>query len=284
MGALTRENLKTFSRCDDISKITRFKAWAKNLDDISIFSSYSSKPINMKVLNLSGNRISDVSPIAELVNIEELYLRRNKIVDLPGLIKCLNNLPKLTSLWIDQNDCVENKESSQNSGYQTLLQQLSPGVTRINGKAREKFEEIYKIQENSSFETEKQQKTTPVARVLTSSIEESPNDTKFLVEKQCRNPDSSRLVPNSILAEQTIFEEEDVNEKKVVYENNTVSKSGSKFSSKSSSKSNSQPSHVLTASLALINTLNKTELMTLQSSISEILTGMKSQNLVSEMI
>ena len=250
MPPLTRENLKTYSRCDDISKITRLKAWAKDVDDVTIFNSYMSKPINIKVLNLSGNKISDVSPIAELTNIEELYLRKNKISDLDGLITCLNKLPKLTSLWIEDNKCVETSEK-----YTKLLKSLSANIKRINGKPREKIEEIYKS-------------PSPVARVLTPEIENSPNDTKFLVDNQCRNPDSSKLEPASILVD---------NEDK-----NTATET---TPSPSSSKSNSQPSHVLTASLALIQTLNKTELLTLQSSIAEILNRDSDNKLaVSEMI
>jgi Leucine-rich repeat (LRR) protein len=51
-------------------------------------------------LDLSGNKISDISQIVNLVNIEELYLQNNQI----GLVDVLYNLRKLRILDISANE------------------------------------------------------------------------------------------------------------------------------------------------------------------------------------
>ncbi|CAL6041181.1 leucine-rich_repeat domain-containing protein [Hexamita inflata] len=54
--------------------------------------------INLTVLNLNYNQISDISSISKLKNLKKLYLGRNKIGD----ISALQYLPYLTSLELSQ--------------------------------------------------------------------------------------------------------------------------------------------------------------------------------------
>ena len=54
-------------------------------------------------LNLSGNRITDISALSEMENTVLLYLNKNRIAD----ISCLKNMVKLQTLKIDQNKITD---------------------------------------------------------------------------------------------------------------------------------------------------------------------------------
>jgi len=72
--------------------------WGNELEDISVISKFP----NLVTLSLSCNYISDISPIKNCLFLKELYLRNNKIDDLNQLL-FLKDLNKLTILWLNNN-------------------------------------------------------------------------------------------------------------------------------------------------------------------------------------
>ena len=90
--------------------------------------------INLTELNLSANRVSDISPLAGLTHLKELYLSENKIVDirpLAGLVNLqkldlqhnrisditpLSGLTQLEKLYLNSNQIVDLKPLVDNPG------------------------------------------------------------------------------------------------------------------------------------------------------------------------
>jgi len=59
--------------------------------------------VNLKYLNLWGNKITDISPLADLKNLKNLNLRDNKIIDILPLAGLVN----LTGLDLSSNNIVD---------------------------------------------------------------------------------------------------------------------------------------------------------------------------------
>lgn len=61
---------------------------------------------NVEVIAFSVNNINTLEPFAACKNLQELYLRQNKIKDINELVY-LMDLPYLRSLWLAENPCAE---------------------------------------------------------------------------------------------------------------------------------------------------------------------------------
>jgi hypothetical protein len=67
---------------------------SKNITDLTAFRDCADKLRDLQTLHLYDNQISDVSPLATLVNLQELYLENNQISDV-GPLGTLVNLQRL---------------------------------------------------------------------------------------------------------------------------------------------------------------------------------------------
>merc|ERR1712168_702000 len=126
--SLTTEAILKYSKCQNLDKITRLKCWGRKISDISIFN--TTLLTNLQTLNLSSNNISDPTPIANLPNLTELYLRQNKITNFDNFSNFKNC--KLQSLWIDQENFIPEFEN-----FSTFLKKIKnnfPNLKRLNGK------------------------------------------------------------------------------------------------------------------------------------------------------
>ena len=54
----------------------------------------------------SVNAISTLSDIQHCQNLQELYIRKNKIPDISEIC-WLRDLPRLRNLWLEENPCAE---------------------------------------------------------------------------------------------------------------------------------------------------------------------------------
>ena len=85
---------------DDLDRMTnlrRLRAYSAQISDISGIGGVST---TMRFLDLRyNNLISDVSPLAAMTEMTQLYLTQNKISD----ISHLAGMTKLTELWLDSN-------------------------------------------------------------------------------------------------------------------------------------------------------------------------------------
>lgn len=85
------------------------------------------KCVNLSLVNLTGNKVADIKPLAGLVKIQSLDLSSNAIIDISPLAKLvklqyvqleknkiidvspLSGLPKLTSLYLSENQIADLK-------------------------------------------------------------------------------------------------------------------------------------------------------------------------------
>ncbi|MFW5799900.1 MAG: leucine-rich repeat domain-containing protein, partial [Spirochaetota bacterium] len=88
--------LKGYIYKSDLKDITSIYATYSNIENLSGIEYCT----NLTVLNLNGNKISDISLLAELKNLKVLDIGHNKISD----ISPLSQLTELKELWITNNN------------------------------------------------------------------------------------------------------------------------------------------------------------------------------------
>ena len=92
----------------DLEPLTELDLAERDISDISPLAGL----INLEDLNLNDNNISDISPLAGLTNLERLYLGANKISD----ISALAGLSNLEWLDLDYNNISDISALVENSG------------------------------------------------------------------------------------------------------------------------------------------------------------------------
>ncbi|ORY26851.1 hypothetical protein BCR33DRAFT_794152 [Rhizoclosmatium globosum] len=107
-----------------IAQIKSINLWGQNLSDVSCLAGIR----GLEVVSLPVNRISDLSPFSDLNNLEELYLRKNEILD-PRELRHLMGLPRLKNLWISENPfCDKIKD------YRLSMIRLFPNLDKLDDK------------------------------------------------------------------------------------------------------------------------------------------------------
>ena len=104
---LTRDDLVTLKRLSIPSVEWSYGPFVGALD-LTLLAGC----IHLTELNLSGNRISDIGPLAELRNLKALYLSYNRIVD----ITPLKGLTQLEKLYLNNNQIIDLKPLVDNPG------------------------------------------------------------------------------------------------------------------------------------------------------------------------
>ena len=92
-----------------------------DVDDIDLCSQMP----KLQVLSLSVNRVSSLAPLQHCVELEELYIRKNRLEDLDEL-KNLKGLKKLRVLWIEENPCT------LSSSYRRKVIQMLPQLMTLD--------------------------------------------------------------------------------------------------------------------------------------------------------
>jgi len=94
------------------------------LTDVSVLR----KLINVEVLSLSVNCIITLADIQNCKNLQELYIRKNKIPDL-NEVCWLRDLTKLKNLWLEENPCCN---SSQSDLYRSTVIRNLPQLQKLD--------------------------------------------------------------------------------------------------------------------------------------------------------
>lgn len=90
------------TKAEKLSQVKNLNLWGAELTDISLVAQL----INLEVLALSVNHVNTLRDVAECRNLRELYLRKNDIASL-GEVYYLSKLPALTTLWLSDNPCAK---------------------------------------------------------------------------------------------------------------------------------------------------------------------------------
>jgi len=106
MVKLTEEMIVARTRVSDMSNVKKLNCWGAELTDVSVLR----KLVNVEVLSLSVNCITTLADIQNCKNLQELYIRKNKIPDL-NEVCWLRELTKLKNLWLEENPCCNQTQS-----------------------------------------------------------------------------------------------------------------------------------------------------------------------------
>lgn len=102
MVKLTEDMIVARTRVSDLTHVKKLNCWGAELTDISVIR----KLTNVEVLSLSVNSINTLSDIQFCNNLQELYIRKNKIPEI-NEICWLKDLTRLRNLWLEENPFAE---------------------------------------------------------------------------------------------------------------------------------------------------------------------------------
>jgi len=95
---LTFELVSKKAGVTKLSDVQSINLFGQNLESIDI----ASEMTNIRVLTLTHNKITDLSPLSNCLELQELYLRKNNIEDI-SQIDNLRLLGNLRVLWLRDN-------------------------------------------------------------------------------------------------------------------------------------------------------------------------------------
>ncbi|KAI0215338.1 cilia and flagella associated protein 410 [Lamellibrachia satsuma] len=101
MNKLSENLVLARSRASDLENVRKLNCWGSSLNDVSILR----RMPNIQVVSLSVNEITSLADFVCCINLEELYIRKNNILDLSEICH-LRKLPKLRNLWLADNPCA----------------------------------------------------------------------------------------------------------------------------------------------------------------------------------
>ncbi|GAB6025262.1 hypothetical protein CHUAL_010682 [Chamberlinius hualienensis] len=101
MAKLTEGMVIGRTRATDLASVRKLNCWGSELGDVSLVRHM---PI-VEVLSLSVNSITTLADFAHCPNLQELYVRKNKVSDLSEILY-LRDLPKLRHFWLEDNPCA----------------------------------------------------------------------------------------------------------------------------------------------------------------------------------
>ncbi|XP_061791278.1 cilia and flagella associated protein 410 [Nerophis lumbriciformis] len=122
---LTCKQVLTEAKAPDLESVRKLNCWGCKLTDISILSQMP----NIEVLTLSVNSISSLSPLAGCLSLCELYLRSNTIPSLSEL-HYLRSMTRLRVLWLADNPCC----GTDSSGYRLTVLRFLPGLQKLDNQ------------------------------------------------------------------------------------------------------------------------------------------------------
>ncbi|KAI1292655.1 hypothetical protein HDE_06870 [Halotydeus destructor] len=102
MAILSENMVFSKTRTQDLRNVKQLNCWGSELTDVSLVKQMPC----VQVLSLSVNNITSLIDFGSCKNLQELYLRENKIKDLSQLVH-LQDLTNLKKLWLSGNPCTE---------------------------------------------------------------------------------------------------------------------------------------------------------------------------------
>ena len=122
------------TRSQDLKSVLKLNCWGSGIKDASLVR----KLINVEVIGLSCNEITTLEDFAYCKKLKELILRGNKIKNIAEIAH-LQKLPALSSLWLEENPCVETTYN-----YRKVVLKALPQLKVLDNKpvTREELQEI----------------------------------------------------------------------------------------------------------------------------------------------
>lgn len=127
---LTVADVLKHAKATKPEEVVRLKIWFKGIEDISVLSQFP----NLAIVSLTDNRISSLKCFQNSFQLQELFVRKNRISDIRE-IEYLRGLKSLRVLWAADNPVAETPE-------------YRPQVIRI-------LPQLYKLDETNLTATER---------------------------------------------------------------------------------------------------------------------------------
>ncbi|XP_060578273.1 cilia- and flagella-associated protein 410-like [Ruditapes philippinarum] len=101
LNSLTGPIVLARTRAPDLESVRKLNCWGSEIDDISIVREMP----NLEICSVSVNDITTLKDFEACENLQELYIRNNKIQELTDICY-LKGLEKLRILWLSDNPCA----------------------------------------------------------------------------------------------------------------------------------------------------------------------------------
>lgn len=121
MSTLTRNYILAKTKKSDLKDVKHLNIWGSELRDVSILKEL----VNVEVLSLSVNSINSLSDFAQCHALTEIYLRKNAITDLREVVY-LRGLRNLSVLWLCENPIAEHPQ------YRSYIIKALPQLKRLD--------------------------------------------------------------------------------------------------------------------------------------------------------
>ena len=122
MTTLTMNFALQKAKCDRPGNVRRLNVCGAQLDDIAVLREFR----NVEVVSLSVNDIVDLSSLTNCPCLQELYLRRNNVAELPQLLH-LSDLLELKKVSLVDNPITADP------GYRTYVIAAIPSLEELDG-------------------------------------------------------------------------------------------------------------------------------------------------------
>jgi hypothetical protein len=109
------------SKASNLNEVHNVSLWGMRLSDVSIIS----KLPNVETIALSVNEIGSLEPFSHCPKLRELFLRRNHIAKISEL-EHLKKLTELRVLWLTDNPITEEPD------YREITIAVLPGLTKLD--------------------------------------------------------------------------------------------------------------------------------------------------------
>lgn len=158
------------TRSQDLRSVLKLNCWGSGIKDVSLVRQL----VNVEVIGLSCNEITTLEDFAYCTKLKELILRKNKIKNIAEIAH-LQGLPKLTSLWLDENPCVENTHN-----YRKVVLKALPNLTILDNVpvTREELQEIEELG-NEIYEEIPYESSNSSSSGPSSTANNNPNNNNY---------------------------------------------------------------------------------------------------------
>ncbi|XP_069120327.1 uncharacterized protein F09G8.5-like [Argopecten irradians] len=109
------------TRASDLESVKKLNFWGSDIENVSVVR----RMPNLEVCSLSVNSITTLEDFSYCPNLQELYIRKNKIKDLSE-INHLATLPRLRNLWLADNPCAETEN------YRSIVLKTLPTLQKLD--------------------------------------------------------------------------------------------------------------------------------------------------------
>jgi hypothetical protein len=119
--ALTESIVLKKSKATSLAEVHNLSLWGQRLSDVSIVARLP----NVETIALSVNEVDSLEPFSHCPKLRELFLRKNKIGKLSEL-EYLKGLTELRVLWLTDNPLTEEPD------YREITIAVLPGLTKLD--------------------------------------------------------------------------------------------------------------------------------------------------------